>query len=221
MLKHALALVLLVSACGAPPPPTPLQPAPAPAPSFEFPFTSVWTSRPGVVLQHDSITDVTVSRLFSRLEVLDADSTGVLARCSSCPGIVEGRTGWDGIVFDPGQPAAASHGLLAEFALAVRRSAEARDIEALRRIMARDFSYALTGPQGREAALVVWEAEGFSSLDQVPRLLDGGLATRDGTLWAAPAAHLEEFDYRGYRLGFRATPDGRWEWVFLMRSERP
>ncbi len=219
MLKLSLTIALLFSACGAPPPPPP--PIPTSPPAFEFPFATVWSARPGVVLQLDSASEVTVPRLFSRLEVLDADSAGVLVRCISCPDVVEGRTEWDAIVFDPGEPAAASHGLLAEFVLAVRRSAEVRDVEALRRVMARDFTYALTGPQGREAALVVWAAEGFSSLDKVPRLLDGGLATRDGTLWAAPTAHLEELGYRGYRLGFRATPDGRWEWVFLMRGERP
>jgi hypothetical protein len=218
MLKRFLAVVLLLSACGAPPPP---HPAPAAPPAFDFPFASVWTARPGVVLQTDSHAGITVPRPFSRLEVLEADSTGVLVRCIICPEVVEGRTDWDAIVFEPGDPAAASHGPLSEFALAVRRSVEARDMEALRRIMARDFTYSLTGPHGREAAMVVWEAEGFSSLEQVPRLLDGGLASRDGTLWAAPAAHFEEPGYRGYRLGFRARPDGRWEWVFLMRSDRP
>jgi hypothetical protein len=217
MSKRSLIVLLVVSACGAPPPAVL---APASPPTFEFDFPSVWTARPGVLIQMDSLAGVSVPRPFSRLDVLDADSSGVLVRCVTCSQVVEGRTGWDAIVFEPGEPAAASHGLLAEFALAVRRGAENRDTEALRRIMSRDFTYSLTGPQGREAALVVWEAEGFSSLDQVPRLLDGGLVSRDGTLWAAPAAHLEELGYRGYRLGFRVTPDGRWEWVFLMRSDR-
>ena len=125
------------------------------------------------------------------------------------------------VVFEPLSPAAAAERDLASFALAVRDAAGRRDVRALRPVMAPDFTFSFVGLQGAEAALVAWAAEGFQSLERVPALLDRGLATRDSLLWTAPPEHFERLDYRGFRLGFRRLPEGRWEWVFLVRSEIP
>lgn len=222
MQKHTplLLLLLLASCASPPPPPPPPAPEPPPEPVFEFPYTQVWTAGPSTVLHTDSAGAIDVPRPFTRLEVLQADTAGALVRCNRCERVVEGRVDWDAVVFAPQDPATAAHGTISEFALAIRRSAESRDLDALRQVMARDFTYALIGPTGPEAAIAGWEAEGFAALEMVPELLDRGLATRDETLWAAPAEHLEELGYRGYRLGFRARADGRWEWSFLVRGER-
>lgn len=195
-------------------------PAPPPEPALEFTHRQIWTARPGVAIRTDSVQSFAVPRAFTRLEVLEADTAGALVRCYSCATVIEGRISWDGVIFDTAEPATAAMATIAEFALAVRQAAERRDLAALERVMARDFTYALVGPMGREAALDAWRQEGFVALDEVPRLLDRGLATQNGTLWAAPAEHFEQIGYRGYRLGFRSTPDGRWEWVFLTRGER-
>jgi hypothetical protein len=217
MLQRVLPLLIL-TACSSSPPPAP---APEPvAPPFEFPHPSVWTTRPGVEIRIDTVLAADIPRPFSRLDVIAADSTGAEVRCVPCGEPLQGRVAWSDLVYEAGTPAAAAHGTIAEFALAIRDAAQRRDLEALRSVMARDFTYALIGPPGREMALAAWAAEGFLALDLVPQLLDRGLATRDGNLWAAPAEHLEELGYQGYRLGFRASPDGRWEWIFLIRGER-
>jgi len=220
MLKYSVALVCLLAACSQAARAPVLEPAPQPEATFQFTHPHVWTVLPGVAIRTDSLQSFAVPRMFTRLEVLEADTAGALVRCYSCASVVEGRISWDGVIFDTVEPATASMGSIAEFALAVRQAAANRDLEALQRVMARDFTYALVGPAGREAALDAWIQEGFIALDEVPRLLDRGIATRNGTLWAAPAEHFEQIGYRGYRLGFRSTPDGRWEWIFLTRGER-
>jgi hypothetical protein len=212
--------LLLLAGCSTSPPPPPVAPPEPVEPPFEFPHAYVWSGRPGIELRVDSVTTADIPRAHTRLDVIDADADGVVVRCARCAGSVEGRADWADVEWEALEPAAAAHGSISGFALAIRRAAERRDVEALRRVMARDFTYSLIGPQGREAALVVWQEEGFAALGEIARILDGGLATRDGSLWAAPAEHLEEFGYRGYRVGFRATPDGRWEWTFLIRGER-
>jgi hypothetical protein len=213
-------LLAAVTACAGAPSPPPPPPEPA-IPDFQFSHTTVWTARPDVALRVDSLTTLAVARPFSRLQVLDADPDGVTVRCIACRGsAVEGRVGWEDLIFEPDTPVSAAHGSITEFALAVRQAAENRDVEALRLVMARDFTYAHIGPQGREIALAAWESEGWRSLAMVPLLLDRGLATRNGSLWAAPGEHLEELGYQGYRLGFRGSPDGRWEWTFLVQDDR-
>jgi hypothetical protein len=213
-----LALVSLGCA-GAPPAPPPV-PEPA-EPPFTFGYSVVWSARPEVAIVVDSVSARAVRRPFTRLEVLSADPDGLTVRCATCgEGGVEGRIAWEDVIFEPDTPISAAHGTISEFALAVRAAAERQDVEALRLVMARDFTYALIGQQGREVALVAWEAERWATLENVPRLLDRGLSTRDSMLWAAPGEHLETLGYRGYRLGFRGTPDGRWEWTFLMRDDR-
>ncbi len=215
----SLLLAVLPACAGAPASPPPL-PEPEVA-AFEFAHTTVWTARPDVVLRVDSVAETVVPRAFSRLQVLAADSTGATVRCVVCrERTVEGVAEWSDLIFEPDSPVSAAHGTIGEFALAVRQAAENRDVEALRLVMARDFTYALIGPQGRETALSAWESEGWRSLEIVPTLLDRGLATRNGALWAAPGEHLEELGYRGFRMGFRGTPDGRWEWAFLVRDDR-
>jgi hypothetical protein len=208
------ALVLAACAPAAPPPPA------APAPEVEFPWTRVWTAAAEVAIL-DSMSAFAVARPFTALEVLGADSARVRVRCPRCAEPVEGWVALDQVVYQPALPAVAAAGTLAEFALALRDAAERRDVQALLAVMDPEFNYAFIGPQRREIAAAGWQHEGFATLDLLPALLDRGLATRDGRLWAAPPEHFETLGYRGLRAGFRRTPQGLWEWVFLVRGERP
>lgn len=162
---------------------------------------------------------VVLPRPFTRLEVLGADSLQVRVRCAVCPEVREGRVERAEVVFEPPSPETAAGEGLAEFALAVREAARRHELGALRSVMVVDFTFSFFGLQGADRALAAWEAERFAALDRVPELLDRGLATKDSVLWAAPPEHFERMDYRGLRLGFRRSPEGRWEWVFLIGSE--
>lgn len=213
------AVLWLLAGC-APPPPAPPPAAPPPPPPYVFPHRVVWTAAPGIELVTDSAR-VAVSRPFTALEVVQADSLSLLVRCPVCPQAPLGRVPMEDVVFAALPPAEAAHGDLAAFALAVREAARRHDVAALRPVMAPDFTFSFVGTQGAETALAAWEAERFATLDRVPALLDHGLATRDSLLWAAPPEHFERLDYRGLRVGFRRTPEGQWRWVFLVRSEVP
>lgn len=180
----------------------------------------MWTAAAGVELRSDG-ESVAVPRVFVPLEVVEADSASLLVRCGACPGGPVGRVEPAEVVFAPLAPEEAAREGLADFALAVREAARTRDLAALRPVMAPDFTFSFLGVQGAEQALEAWRGEGFAALDEVPELLDRGLATRDSLLWVAPPEHFERLDYRGLRLGFRRAPGGRWEWVFLVRSEVP
>lgn len=215
---EAVVLAGLGAACAPPPPPPPPAPPPPPPP-FEFPYDTVWSAE-AVALRADS-GSVPLPRPFTPLEVVEADPDSLLVRCGACPGTPSGRIGASEAVFAPLRPEDAAGEGIAEFALAVREAARRHDLAALRPVMAPDFTFSFLGTQGAEQALAAWESERFAPLDGVAALLDRGLATRDGALWVAPPEHLDALDYRGERIGFRRTLAGRWEWVFLVRSEVP
>ena len=108
---------------------------------------------------------------------------------------------------------------LADFVLAVRAAASARDVDALRAVMARDFVHTL-GPidMGLLETFAAWEREQYRTLDRLPFILDRGVATVPGTpVWAAPPEWAASLQYRDLRAGFRRGPDG-WEWIFLVRD---
>lgn len=214
-----MALAGLLAGCAPPPPPPPPPPAPPPPPPYVFPYDTVWSATPGVELRSDS-GSIVVPRPFTPLRVVEADSTALLVSCDDCEGTArEGRVGHSEVVFSAVLPEEAAREGLAEFALAVREAARRHDVAALRSVMVHDFTFSFLGVQGADPAIAAWESESFESLDRVPALLDRGLATQDSVLWVAPPDHLESLDYRGLRLGFRRSAGGRWEWVFLVRSE--
>lgn len=197
-----------ITACAPPPPP----PAPDPEPPEPFPHAEVWTALPGLEVDGRPIP------LFTRLRTVARDSAGVLVRCELCDPPFEAVVDESGIVYDRLPPEVAAWGSLAEFALSVREAAAHHDLAALRPVMAPDFSFSFVGPQTPEAAFEVWGWERFATLGRVPALLDGGLTSRDGSIWSAPLAFVREPGHQGLRLGFRQRPDGRWEWLYLIEG---
>ncbi|HET7275998.1 MAG TPA: hypothetical protein VFI91_12590 [Longimicrobiaceae bacterium] len=215
--SEVLLLAMLAACAPEPPPPPPTPPAPVPEPIVvpPFPFAAVWTARTDVVLSSEGDTSI-VPRTFTRLEVVGRDTVGLLVRCEVCTPPATGYVALADIVYDPTTPALAAEEGIAEFALAIREAALRRDLAALRPVIAEDFTYSLTGGEGPESALISWEMERYRSIDYLPRLLDQGLATRDSTLWVAPPEFLQDLTYTGRRAGFKRSPEGRWEWVFLV-----
>jgi hypothetical protein len=213
----------IMSACATPPPPAPPPPAPIPAPPSPpvpppYPFARVYTSAAGATVRQEVGDSSTIEEAFVPLDVLGRDSVGLLVRCQTCTPPVAGRISEDEIVHTAAAPEVAALGSLGEFALAVSTAAEAHDLEALRAVMSPEFFFSFVGVQNPDAAFEVWRSEDFAALDQVPSLLAEGLGTADGKIWAAPREYVESLNYRGLRLGFRKRPDGRWEWLFLIRG---
>jgi hypothetical protein len=211
-----LPLLVLLSACAAPrPAPPPAPPAPSAPPPF--PYTVVWTREAGTALRPDSAGAPVppLPNAFTRLEVLRSDSAAVYVRCVVCTPRWEGWVDKARVVFEPRAPHLAANGELAEFLLAVRAAAQRRDMAALRPVMSRQFTHSLNGADGVLEAVGRWEQEGFRRFDRIPFLLDRGVASPDGTVWAAPAAWVTDRAYRDLRVGFRRE-NGRWEWIFLV-----
>jgi hypothetical protein len=219
LLRRGVALSLLTGCASPPPPPPPPVPLPPPAPVI-VPFHTpvVWTAGPGVELDVGVGEPVVVERPFMPLSTVGRDDVGLLVECGFCEGDPIGYVADEAIVSDPVPPEIAAWGSLADFALSIREAAAHRDLDALRQVMAFDFTSSLVGPQHPDAAFAVWRDEEFESLDRVPSLLSGGLAPLDGGIWSAPLEFVENVNYRGLRLGFRRAPDGRWEWIYLIRG---
>jgi hypothetical protein len=208
--------VLLVCASCAPPrAAAPPASATHEAPPPPFPSALAWTARPDVRVVTDE-GETRVPHAFTRLNVLHADTIGVRVRCLYCIPALEGSLAREDVVHEALTPGAASHGTLAEFALAVRHAAEHRDLRALQGVMSSDFTFSFGGGGGPGSALIRWQWEGFRSLDHLPPLLDRGLATRDSVIWVAPPAFLSDPEYHGLRTGFRRNGAGQWEWIFLV-----
>lgn len=219
-LSSVLSAALAAGACAAPPrsAPAPAAPIPVAQVAVQVPETA-WTAQADVYLHSEGRPGTVVPRPFTRLEVLGGDVARLEVRCAVCTDTMSGWIDRADVVTDPTSPDSAADGTLAEFALAVRRAAADRRLEALRRVMAEDFTFALFGDQSLPAAFVAWEWEGYRSLEEVPALLDRGLTRTVAELWVAPPEHAREPGFRGLRLGFRRSPAGRWEWLFLVRSE--
>ncbi|HEV2150181.1 MAG TPA: hypothetical protein VGR37_22475 [Longimicrobiaceae bacterium] len=208
-------LLLTVAACGGPR--RAPQPAPAAPPPPPFPHAVVWTREAGTALRPDSAGAPTVAlpNSFTRLEVLRSDSASLYVRCIVCTPHAEGWVPKERVVFEARPPALAATGDLAEFLLSVRDAASRRDLAALRPVMARQFTHSLGGGDGVVEAVGRWEQEAFRRFDRLPFLLDRGVATRDGLVWAAPPAWVTDPGYRDLRAGFRREGN-RWEWIFLV-----
>jgi hypothetical protein len=178
----------------------------------------VWTREPETVIRRADGTGVSLPYIFTRLEVVELDSVGLLVRCGACFGAPEGYVEVGAIGYEEIPPEVAAWGTLDEFALAVRNAAERRELDRLRPVMAPDFTHSFVGIQSPEGAFASWAAEQYTSLAAVPRLLDQGLSTRDGRIWSAPPEFAHRGDFRGLRVGFRQRVDGRWEWLYLIRG---
>lgn len=203
----------LVAACGgtrrAPAPPAPTA-APAPPPPPQ-----VWTREAGVRLRGDS-TETRLPYTFMRLDVVSADSAGFTVRCAFCARPTAGWVARGDVIHPPAaRPGVGAGGDLASFLLAVRAAASARDVAALREVMARDFVHDLSGRDGVVEALGDWQRESYRRLDRLPFLLDRGVAAVPRTeLWAAPPEYATQVNFRDLRAGF-VLRDGRWSWAFL------
>jgi hypothetical protein len=225
-MKAAIQLLVVaatsVMGCANAPPPPPPPPEPvevAPAPVIEpYPFTVIWTAVPDLAIATDAGDSLSISNLFTRLDVIGRDTVGLRVTCAVCEPLLEGYVGEEEVIATHLPPEIAAWGEFPEFLLSIRDAAARNDIAALRPVMTSTFVFSFTGIQTADAALAVWQAEGFRSLDEVPALLDRGVVTEDGRTWAAPPAFLEDTRYQGPRLGFRQRSDGRWEWLFLVRG---
>jgi hypothetical protein len=216
--------VVLLCACASPPPPPPPAPPPEPLPSFAY--STVWTAQPGVPLIAEASTHI-LPHPAMRLEVVGFDSLGLHVRCDLCPTTPAGRVSETDVVGSAMTPAAAAeHGTIADFALAVRQAALERDVAALRQVMDPDFVFSLRMGGGPIEAVAAWEREAYASLDALVALIDRGLGSRwHGTgvavrdeLWVAPAEFASDRTYPGLRAGFRRV-DGRWVWTSLVRGQ--
>jgi hypothetical protein len=214
--------IIIGSAACAPSPAPILHPQESeapPTPSIAPPPAEVgWTSRPNVEMELPEGGSIAVMHPFARMELIQVDSVGLLVRCSACPGVPLGYLAEDDLVLGALPPEVAAWSGLAEFALSIRDAAESHDLQALRPVMAYDFSFGFIGMQTIEHAFSAWIGENFVTLTRLPALLDRGLASRDGRIWTAPPEFLTDPGYSGLRAGFRRRADGRWEWIYLIQG---
>lgn len=92
---------------------------------------------------------------------------------------------------------------------AVEQAAGARDVAALRKLMADQFTYTTGDEPSADTAVLVWQADP-SILAELDKVLDAGCAhdpTRREVV--CPAAFLQDPGQAGYRVGFREV-DGAW-----------
>lgn len=218
-MKRLFLLSIMVLGGCAPSAPSPAAPIHEPV-IHPVDFAAAWTARDGVTLLQGEGDGTYFLRPFTRLTVIGGERGGLRVRCESCPWPVEAILASRDLIYTSLPPEIAAWGTLAEFAHAIRTAAESHDLDLLRPVMNPDFSFSLVGPQTPTAAFEVWRSEGFVSLDELPDLLDQGLATRDSVIWSAPPAYTADLYYRGSRIGFRRRADGRWEWLFLMAGLR-
>ncbi len=189
-----------------------------PGPVVPFLHTVAWSAVPNLRLDGDGGVDLWIPTLFTRLEVERTDSLGVRVSCEVCDPAISGYATERDLVADVLPPEIAAWGTFPEFLLSIRDAAARRDLGALRPVMTPDFTSSFFGIQNPEAAFATWQAEGYASLDELPALLDQGVATRDSLLWSTPPAFVTEIDYQGLRSGFRRLADGRWAWLYLVRG---
>jgi hypothetical protein len=209
---------LTLASCGPRTPPAPA-PAPVPVAAPVFAHADVWTRTAGVALQRDSGEAVVVPHGSMRLQVLRADTGGMLrVRCLVCVVPVDGRVRMADVVYEPRSPAEAATDSLAVFVLAIREAARRHDVPGLRAVMSPSFVHAADGPDGILEAVGAWEAYAYRVLDRVPGLLDRGVVPVPGTdLWTAPPASAAATGYPQLRAGFRRRGT-RWEWIYLLQG---
>lgn len=211
-------LTLTAAGCTASSAPLPPRSAPEPESGLQpFAYETVWTRTPDVGLVTDSGT-LALIHPFTRLDVLGRDSIGLVVACQVCDPPTVGRVREEDVIMARLAPEVAAWGELVEFVFSIRDAARRHDIDALLPIMAPDFSYDFVGVQTRKAAVEVWRAEEYRSLDELVEILDQGLATHGDGIWSAPPDFVSDRTYQRLRTGVRRRPDGRWEWLYLIRG---
>ncbi len=221
-MNRAIVVVFALAGCAVthtppPPPSDPIETDTVPA-IEPYPFDTVWTAVPELSLLTEADGPAHIGRVFTRLDVIGRDTIGLRVTCAVCEPPIEGYVSEDSIIASHLPPEISAWGEFPEFLLSIRAAAARRDLEALRPVMNTEFVFSFIGVQTPEAALAVWQAEGFQMLDAVPDLLDQGVVTEDGRIWTAPPEFLLDPSYQGPRLGFRQRADGRWDWLFLVRG---
>ncbi len=101
---------------------------------------------------------------------------------------------------------------------AVEQAAGARDLAALRKLMADQFTYTTGDEPSADTAILIWQADP-TILGELDRVLDAGCAhdqTRREVV--CPAAFLQDPGQSGYRAGFREV-DGGWRMVSFTAGE--
>lgn len=183
-----------------------------------FPHAVAWSAVPNLRIAGDGGVDLWIPTLFTRLEVEGTDSLGVRVSCAVCEPMIGGYVTERDLIAETLPPEIAAWGTFPEFLLSIRDAAARHDLEALRPVMTPEFTSSFFGIQNPDAAFATWQAEGYASLDELPALLDQGVATRDSLLWSTPPAFVADITYQGPRSGFRRRADGRWEWLYLVRG---
>ncbi len=96
---------------------------------------------------------------------------------------------------------------------AVEQAARARDMAALRKLMADQFTYTTGDEPSADTAMVVWQADP-SILAEMDKALDAGCAHEASRHEVVcPAAFLQDPGQAGYRAAFRQVEDGSWRMV--------
>lgn len=211
-------LVALLGSCASAPPIAAVPAIGDTAAVEPFPHSVVWTAAPGTLVTTEVDSGQEIRFASTRLDVIGTDSIGLRVRCSVCDPPVAGYVNAESIRVATLPPEIAAFGDLVDFALAVRSAAASRDFRLLRPIMNPEFTYDFIGIQTPQLAFEVWTSEGFTSLDELPSLLDRGLSSADGRIWVTPPEFVHEPTYQGLRAGFRRREDGRWEWLYLIRG---
>ena len=181
--------------------------------------SAVWTAT-GNQQMLTRVGVLVVPHLFTRLDVIGRGPAGVAVTCRVCTPMITGYLTEEDLISTADTPDAAASRDLPVFLASIREAARRRDLSALLSVMAPDFSYDFIGIQTPEAGFEGGRAEEFKTLEQVPALVDHGVTTDDQRIWVSPPAFLHDLTYHGPRLGFRRRPDGRWEWLFLVRGVR-
>lgn len=216
--RGCVAVAIFACGCAAREPLPVLPPPPEPQAKVvaaPHPDSIAWTIRPQVQIRTLAGLQMLAGPV-AVLRILGEDSIGLRVWCATCPEAAIGWADTADVAFPGTLPATAASGDLISFVLALSEAAAAHDVDALRPVMADEFTFSLRSGGGRLEALGQWEREGYRTLSRLPALLEGGLETTDGRVWAAPAAFARDAGYSGLRAGFKRNAEGLWEWVFLV-----
>src|SRR5690606_19392522 len=100
----------------------------------------------------------------------------------------------------------------------VEQAAAARDVAALRPLMADEFTFSLGEAPSADTAIAVWQADS-AALVELGKALSGGCAEDpQSQRIVCPTRFFTEQGYLGYRAGF-ARVDGAWKMIFFVAGD--